>query len=620
MDAWAVPWIVALPLAGAVANGLWGGRWGRRATALWACLVVLGAFLLSAGAARDLVASGQVHPRTVRLFEWIASGDFRVGAVLQWDPLSALLALVVTGVGFLIHVYSVGYMADDPDYSRYFTYLNLFVASMLVLVLGGNLLVLFVGWELVGLCSYLLIGFWFERPAAAAAGRKAFVVNRLGDAAFLLGILTVGGLVGTLEFREMARLLGDAGGSLRGHPGLVAAAVLLFAGATGKSAQLPLYVWLPDAMEGPTPVSALIHAATMVTAGVFLVGRLWPLFEAAGPVLASVVAPVGAATALFAATVAVAQYDLKRVLAYSTISQIGYMFLALGVGAGTAAFFHLTTHAFFKALLFLAAGSVMHALHGRVDLRELGGLRGAMPLTFWAFVVGALSLSGIPPLSGFWSKEEVLHGAAAHLGLWTVALVTSFVTAYYATRATVLAFLGEPGAPEGHPHDPPAAMSWPLLALVVLSAVGGVLGARWLGSPLHTFLEPAFGAHGPKAEPHWAEVALAVAVAAAGVATGWWAHRGRREPHLGALRRALEAQWGVELLYDRVVVQPGRAVAGFLSEVVDVRAVDGAASALADLVARAGAAVRTWQTGNVRQYAAGVLAGAVVLFAYWVLR
>ncbi len=616
-----VPWIVALPLAGALVNGLVGGRLGRRGTSLVACLAVLGAFLLSVAATQALVASPERPAQVVRLFEWIAVADFRISAAFQWDPLSALLALVVTGVGFLIHVYSVGYMAEDPDYSRYFTYLNLFVASMLVLVLGANLLVLFVGWELVGLCSYLLIGFWFERPTAAAAGRKAFVVNRIGDAAFVVGILSVWGLLGTLEFREIWRLLGEGGGALRGHPGLVAAALLLFAGATGKSAQLPLYVWLPDAMEGPTPVSALIHAATMVTAGVFLVGRLWPLFEAAGPVLAAVVAPVGAATALFAASVAVAQYDLKRVLAYSTISQLGYMFLALGAGAGHAAFFHLTTHAFFKALLFLAAGSVMHAVHGQIDLRHLGGLRRSMPLTFLGFVVGALSLSGIPPLSGFWSKEEILHAARAHAaGIWVVAMATSFVTAYYATRAAVLAFWGEPADPHAHPHDPPPAMAWPMVGLVVLSAFGGFLGAQWAGAPLRAFLQPLFGDHGEASSVAGAEVAVAVAVALAGVVAGWWAHRARQEPDLGPLGRALAAQWGVEAAYHRAVVRPAKALSQLLAERVDAGAVDRAASGLADLVVRAAAAVRTWQTGNVRQYAAGVLAGAVVLFAYWVLR
>lgn len=617
MDRWAVPWIVALPLAGAVVNGLLGGRLGRRGVSLVACLAVLGAFLISAGAAREL-ASPEGSARTVGLFEWIAVGDFRIPAALLWDRLSALLALVVTGVGFLIHVYSVGYMADDADFSRYFTYLNLFVASMLVLVLGANLLVLFVGWELVGLCSYLLIGFWFERPAAAAAGRKAFVVNRVGDAAFLLGILSVWGSLGTLDFREISRLVGEGGGGLRGGPVLGISALLLFAGATGKSAQLPLYMWLPDAMEGPTPVSALIHAATMVTAGVFLVGRLWPLFEAAGPVLGSVVAPVGALTALFAATVAVVQYDLKRVLAYSTISQLGYMFLALGVGSAHAAFFHLTTHAFFKALLFLAAGSVMHALHGQIDLRRLGGLGRSMPLTFVAFVVGALSLSGIPPLSGFWSKEQILHAAHTRTGLWLVALATSFVTAYYAGRAATLTFLG-PSRAHGHPHDPPPAMAWPLVGLMVLSAFGGFLGADWLRAPFHAFLEPTFAA-GELGSPGPAEVLLAVAVALTGMAAGWWGHRGGREPDLGPARKALEAQWGLEALYQRGLVAPARAIAHTLSETVDLGGIDRAATALGDAVARAGAVVRTWQTGNVRQYAAGLLAGAVVLFAYWVLR
>lgn len=618
MEAWVAPWLVGLPLAGALGNGLAGGRLGKRGTALVACLSVLAAFLLAVQAARGLLPAEVPAVRWVGV-EWVAVGDLRVLWTLQLDRLSVLLALVVTGVGFLIHVYSVGYMADDPDYARYFTYLNLFTASMLLLVLAGNLLVLFVGWELVGLCSYLLIGFWFERPAAAAAGRKAFVVNRVGDAAFLLGLCLLFTLLGTLDFREMANLLRD-GGTLRGHPGLAVAALLLFCGATGKSAQLPLYSWLPDAMEGPTPVSALIHAATMVTAGVFLVGRLWPVFEAAGQVLHWVVAPVGALTALFAATVAVVQHDLKRVLAYSTISQLGYMFLALGVQAPPAAFFHLTTHAFFKALLFLAAGSVMHALHGQIDLRRLGGVGRAMPLTFLGFVVGALSLSGIPPLAGFWSKEEILGAAyAGSPALWAAAVATAFVTAYYATRATVLAFLGPPRDPSAHPHEAPPVMAWPMAVLGGLAVLGGFLGAQWVGAPFHKYLDPVFGGHGEHAADPWT-AAMGVAVASAGVAVGAWVHRGGREPHLGALRGVLEGQWGLEALYDRLVVRPGRALARLLAESVDARGIDAAASTLAAAVARAGGAVRTWQTGNVRQYAAGVLAGAVVVFAYWVLR
>ncbi len=618
MDAWVAPWLVGLPLAGAVVNGLGGGRLGKRATSWVACLSVLGAFLLALHAACGLLSSGEPAVRWVGI-EWLTVGDLRVAWTLQLDRLSVLLALVVTGVGFLIHVYSVGYMADDPDYARYFALLNLFTASMLLLVLAANLLVLFVGWELVGLCSYLLIGFWFEHPAAAGAGRKAFVVNRVGDAAFLLGLCLLFTLLGTLDLQEMADLLRQ-GGDLRGHPALGLVALLLFAGATGKSAQLPLYTWLPDAMEGPTPVSALIHAATMVTAGVFLVGRLWVVFEAAGQVLEWVVAPVGALTALFAATVAVAQYDLKRVLAYSTISQLGYMFLALGVGAAPAAFFHLTTHAFFKALLFLAAGSVMHALHGQIDLRRLGGLGRAMPLTFLGFLVGALSLSGIPPLAGFWSKEEILLAAhEAGTVLWASAVATTFVTAYYASRATVLAFLGPPADPRAHPHEPPLVMTGPVALLGVLATVGGFVGAQWVGAPFHKYLEPVFG-HGGEHATDPVATTVGVVVALAGVAVGAWVHRGRREAQLGALRGILEAQWGFEALYSRLVVRPGRALARLLAEQVDARGIDAAASALAAAVVRAGNAVRTWQTGNVRQYAAGILAGAVVVFAYWVLR
>ncbi|MDR7415334.1 MAG: NADH-quinone oxidoreductase subunit L [Armatimonadota bacterium] len=617
---WVVVGIVTLPLAGAVANGLLGGRLGARAVSWIGCLVVLGAFGLGVVGFRALTLAPPEAALRAALGEWIVSGDFRVTWELQLDRLAAVMVLVVTGVGFLIHVYSVGYMHGEEAYGRYFTYLNLFVASMLLLVLGGNLLVLFVGWELVGLCSYLLIGFWFERPSAAEAGRKAFVTNRIGDAAFLLGICLLAVTLGTLDFGAMEERLPHAPPAA-----LTVVALLLFAGATGKSAQLPLYVWLPDAMEGPTPVSALIHAATMVTAGVYMVARLWPLYVASG--VLPVVAAVGAFTALFAATVAVAQVDLKRILAYSTISQIGYMFLGLGAGSGVAGMFHLTTHAFFKALLFLSAGSVMHAMHGLIDVRRLGGLGRAMPFTAASFLVGSLSLSGIPPLAGFFSKEHVLTAARAHgfTALWTVGVLTAGITALYITRAALLTFGDPPAEPARHPHEAPPVMRWPMGVLLVLSAVGGFLGAGALGTPFDRFLLPVFErepapvpAHGPSGELLLGLVSVGAALG--GIAVGWIAYRGRRMPDLGALGRALSRQWYVEDLYRAVLVQPARALAHFWARVVDLRWIDGAANGLAAVVGALGAGVRRWQTGYVRQYAALFLVGTVLAVGYWLLR
>src|SRR5207247_1496310 len=483
---------------------------------------------------------------TATLFTWFTAGEFTVSAGLLMDRLSALLALVVTGVEFLIHVYSIGYMADDAAYARYFAYLNLFVATMLLLVLGGNLLVLFVGWELVGLCSYLLIGFWFDRERAASSGRKAFIVNRIGDAGFLLGILLLATTAGNLQFDRLAAASGGMAPGL-----LTAATLLLFAGATGKSAQLPLYVWLPDAMEGPTPVSALIHAATMVTAGVYMIARLHPLFLHAGYTL-SVVAAVGAVTAFFAATVALVEWDLKRVLAYSTISQLGYMFLAMGVVMMPPGMFHLTTHAFFKALLFLVAGSVMHAMGGVVDMRRLGGLAGPMRWTAAGFAVGGLVLAAV-------------------------------------------------------------------------SFGGGRLGARVAGEPLLRYLGPFFvdsatGVLKDRLVPTGVITALPVAVSLAGILAGFALYRNRREVTLGALGRFLSQQWYIETLYDAVIVTPAKRLAHLLADVVEARGIDGAVNGVGALVGRAGLAVRGLQTGFVRNYAAAILAGTILMLGYWLFR
>ncbi len=610
--------IITFPLAGWLINGLVGGRLPRWLVSTVASGTVALAFAATVVAARDPRVAGD--GLRVTLVNWMAAGDFAVTAGLLLDRLSAMMALVVTGVGFVIHVYSTGYMAGDPAYARYFAYLNLFIASMLLLVLGSNLLVLFVGWELVGLCSFLLIGFWFDRERAANAGRKAFVVNRIGDAGFLLGILLLATTAGTLEFSALAQAAGGLA-----PPVLTGATLLLFVGATGKSAQLPLYVWLPDAMEGPTPVSALIHAATMVTAGVYMIARLHPLFLRADLTL-SVVAAVGAATAVFAATAALVEWDLKRVLAYSTISQLGYMFLAMGVGAMPAGLFHLTTHAFFKALLFLAAGSVMHAMHGVVDLRALGGLAGPMRWTALGFIVGALALAGIPPFAGFFSKDLILEhvfAAAQHGGapvLWLVGLATAYVTAVYITRAVVLAFL-PPAAHHGQPHEAPLSMGWPMAVLAALSVAGGALGGRFAGAPLLGSLDAFFGI-GPAGEsvPAPLLTGLSVAAGALGVVTGLFLYRGRRGVTLGAAGRLLERRWYVEAFYDAAIVAPATSLARALADVVETRGIDGAVNGVAALVGRAGLALRRAQTGYVRNYAAAILAGTILMLGYWLLR
>src|SRR5229473_7944483 len=437
--------IPLLPFLGFLLNAGAGRRLAKRAAGTIASAAMTGSFVVSALAVRQLVALPPGSRAMAQpVFDWISSGEFNASFGLRLDPLSAVMVLVVTFVGSLIHVYSTAYMHDerDSEFARYFSYLNLFAAFMLVLVLGENFLVLFVGWEGVGLCSYLLVGFWYQKKSASDAGKKAFIVNRIGDVGFLLGMLMIVAKFGTLDFQDIARSLSEIRAETTfGSVSLIA--LLLFVGATGKSAQIPLYVWLPDAMEGPTPVSALIHAATMVTAGVYMIGRNAVLFGHAPQTLA-IVGGIGVATALMAGTIGLVQNDIKRVLAYSTVSQLGYMFLAMGVGAYSAGIFHLYTHAFFKALLFLGSGAVIHALAGEQDLRRMGGLKKALPLTYWTFLIGALAIAGIPGLAGFFSKDEILLDtyASGHTLLWVVGMLTSLLTAIYMFRLVFLAFHG----------------------------------------------------------------------------------------------------------------------------------------------------------------------------------
>ena len=626
---WAV---IALPLAGAVVNHFAGRRLGGRRAAGLAVLAVAGAFAYAAAAAVPFLAGGEGAAGAVTvvyLFDWIPG--LGAGAELLWDPLSAVMTLVVTGVGALIHIYAVGYMGDDPRRDRFFTYLNLFIASMLILVLANNFAVLFVGWELVGLCSYLLISFWYVRPSAAAAGRKAFVVNRIGDFGFMIALMLIFTSFGTLSYTAVL----DDPGQVIGSSTAVAIGLLLLVGAAGKSAQVPLYVWLPDAMEGPTPVSALIHAATMVTAGVYMVARTGAIYGL-GDLAGEVTAAVGAVTALLAAVIAVAQRDIKRVLAYSTISQLGYMFMAVGAAGYASGLFHLVTHAVFKALLFLGAGSVIHSLGGEQDMDRMGGLAKKMPVTHLTMAVAALAIAGVPPLAGFWSKDEILgvlfEAGGYFMILWAVGVAVALLTAFYISRLYFLVFWGKPRWPEGaHPHESPRVMTVPLLALAA-----GTVAIGFINTPfrlaLEHFLEPAFHgvkqAHAPESPALLIALALvSTAAAMAGIAIAYLlyvrASEEARERLLAYLRRPLTAMqhgFWVDDAYGRLLVIPGRRLSEWSARVVDERIIDGAVTGTAAAVRRAGRRLRPVQSGYVRAYGALLAAGTLALLVWIVVR
>ncbi len=638
--------IILFPLVGFLLNGLLLGRLNKKLISLIGCGSVGLSFLWGLKTFFNILAV----PETERLFKevlftWIPAGVFNVNFGLMFDPLSAVMVLVVSGVGFLIHVYSIGYMHDDPGYGRYFTYLNLFVFSMLTLVLADNYLLMFVGWEGVGLCSYLLIGFWFEKKSASDAGKKAFIVNRIGDFGFILGLFIIFWQVGSLDFTtvfERAPHIFVAGGSL-----ITAATLLLFLGATGKSAQIPLFVWLPDAMEGPTPVSALIHAATMVTAGVYMIVRSNVLYLMA-PTTLAVVAIIGTATALMAATIALTQNDIKRVLAYSTVSQLGYMFVACGVAAFSAGIFHLMTHAFFKALLFLGSGSVIHAMAGQQDMRYMGGLKKPMKTTFITFLFATLAISGIPGLSGFFSKDEILWKSfSSDYGspvIWAIGLFTALLTAFYMFRLVYLTFYGEPRMDEEtkhHLHESPKVMTVPLSILAVLSIIGG-----WVGIPhvlggdnrFERFLEPVIGSMNSGGGEH--------ALASAGTDTGTEmvlmigsvvlilisiyaayylylkniAVVGKIRKALSGLHKILLNKYYVDEIYGATVVRPLVNGSIFLWKIIDVLIIDGIANGLAALIGFVSSDVRGMQTGNLRTYVTVFLGGAIVLIGYFILR
>jgi len=639
--------IVLCPLLGCLINGLLGRRLPKVLVSLVACGSVAASFVVAALCFYELAhlaPAQRVDPGLVQatVFCWIPVGTLQANFATLADPLAIVMCLVVSGVGLLIHIYSVGYMGDDPDYPRYFTYLNLFAGSMLLLVLASNFLVFFVGWELVGLCSYLLIGFWFEREAAAAAGLKAFVVNRIGDFGFLVGILTIFALFGTLDFGAVFK--DAASRSYPGDPWMLAITLLLFMGATGKSAQIPLYVWLPDAMEGPTPVSALIHAATMVTAGVYMVARCSVLYALA-PASLVVVGAIGAATALYAASIAMTQYDLKRVLAYSTISQIGYMFLACGVGAFAAGIFHLMTHAFFKALLFLCAGAVMHALHGELDIRRMGRLSKHLPLTWRTFWVACLAIAGVPIFAGFFSKDEILwsafsRGGALGLACWIVGAAAALMTAFYMFRLYYLVFRGQSHISDEdreHLREAPASMALPLVLLAILCVVGGFV---WLpfwerGQVFEGFLQPVFapalalmgGEHGLHAAPLEAAVtAVSVLLALAGIYLAYRAYvlspdlTQRIKQALGGFYRLVYDKYRVDELYTAGVVNPGHRLSQWFWQFVDDKVIDAAVLGLATACRQFGEGLRYTQTGYVRHYALATVLGAAAILIYCLVR
>ncbi len=621
-------WIVLLPALGFLWNATIGQRAPRTATFVGPG-VVGAAFAAAVAAVLRLHGIESAHgapPPIIHdvVYRWVAVGAFHADVAFRLDAVSAIMVLVVTGIGFLIHVYSVGYMHDDAGYARFFTYLNLFITAMLVLVLADNLLLLFVGWEGVGLCSYLLIGFWYEVEANASAGKKAFIVNRIGDASFLVGLFLLAQHAGTLDVGALqAKAPQLAAVTVGGWALPTVVCLLLFGGATGKSAQIPLYVWLPDAMAGPTPVSALIHAATMVTAGVYMVTRLHFLFDMS-PFALGVIAWIGGATALVAATIAIAQTDIKKVLAYSTVSQLGYMFLGLGVGVTGAALFHVVTHAFFKGLLFLGAGSVIHGMHGEQDMQKMGGLRKHMPWTYGTMLVGTLAIAGFPFLSGFYSKDEIIWGAFAGPHAWpalgVLGYAVALLTAFYMGRMFFLTFWGGERFDHHHvhPHESPGSMLVPLVVLALLSAVGGAIDVP-------EQVNHVIGAHEAAAAPLAMQL-LAATIAVAGLAIAWYCYV--REPWIPEqaatsvprLYALVRDKWRVDEVYDATIVRSVFFVADVGARLFDPRIVDGIVNGTAAAFAGLSAAWRRLQTGNLQHYALSFLAGALVLVGYYMAR
>ncbi len=626
------------PLVGFLINGLF-SKWLKGNEKLSGTIGALAVFIslicsIIAFVTINIDSNATLEGDDGFVYKWIAGGKFSVDIGFHVDALTTVMLLVITGVGFLIHVYSIGYMHGDEGYTRYFAYLNLFVFAMLILVLGNNYLMMFVGWEGVGLCSYLLIGFWYEKQSATDAGKKAFIVNRIGDFGFLLGMFTLFAAFESLDFVTIFDKAETGTSAINVVFGettkvtLMVATLLLFVGAVGKSAQLPLYVWLPDAMEGPTPVSALIHAATMVTAGVYMIARSAVLYNLAGTGV--VVAWIGVLTALFAAIIALKQNDIKRILAYSTVSQLGYMFVGVGIGAYASGIFHLVTHAFFKGLMFLTAGSVMHAMANELDIRKMGGLRKKLPITHATFLVGALAIAGAPLLSGFWSKDEILHSAwGSSKIIYIIGLATAFLTAFYMFRLIFVTFYGksrvEPEV-DSHVHESPAVMWLPLVILAVPAAlIGLLLGVGGHDSWFHHFTEDVF----PKADKAPGSVLLFMAISSivgiAGIAFAWTRYKDRApaaEP-TNALQKKdfswlVANKFYVDEIYNTFIVQPIKNASHFLLwKLFDVGIIDGIVNGVAALIRVIGGLFRRLQTGVVQAYILSMVIGIVLFLAYY---
>jgi NADH-quinone oxidoreductase subunit L len=636
---WLIWLIPLLPLVGFLLNVFVIRQ--ERPAGLVASAMVVGSFFVTLVAVFGLAGLPEEERRVMSVgWQWISTGTFNVPFGIMLDPLTAVMALLVTGVGSLIHIYSIGYMHGDSRVVRYFAYLNLFITMMLFLVMGNNLLILFLGWEGVGLCSFLLIGFWFERKSAAEAAVKAFVVNRIGDAAFILAMLAIFANFGTLNFYDVAVGGAVQPGFLERVPEIVGLtfgpawqpvaiatgiSFLLLIGATGKSAQFPLFVWLPDAMAGPTPVSALIHAATMVTAGVYMMARTEPLFVAS-PATQSWVMWIGAFTALIAGTAAVAQWDIKRVLAYSTVSQLGFMVAACGMGAYVAAIFHLLTHGVFKALLFLGSGSVIHGTHDTQDMRKMGGLRTAMPTTFWTYMIGAAALAGVIPLAGFWSKDEILAHSLSH-GHWPVLVIlflTSLLTAFYMGRQVALVFFGQQRDPHYHAHESGRVMTVPLIVLAIGAVVAGAINLPWTHW-LTDWLNPVLHEEAGEFNPF---IAFIATVGSVGMGyLGWWVYNrnasrvkvGGQDPayrYTGDIWDGMEEAWYLDAAYNRFVVAPFRAFGGFLARVFDPQGIDGLVMGIGQVFSRAGDGVRGLQSGYVRTYALVFTVGVLLVLGF----
>jgi len=615
--------IVLWPFVGFLINGLRRKSRSKNATAWYACGQVFTSFLASVWVF-FLVKSG--GPQVVKYFDFINVGSLNIPFAFQIDALSSLFILIITGVGFLIHVYSAAYMNDEEpqQYARYFAYLNLFIFSMLVLVSGANYVIMFIGWEGVGLCSYLLIGYWFKNNNYNYAAKKAFVMNRIGDLGFLLAVFWIIAKLGTVNYTDVF-----AHASSLSATDVTAITLLLFVGAMGKSAQIPLYTWLPDAMAGPTPVSALIHAATMVTAGIYMIARSNVLYSMSA-VTENIVAVIGLATALFAATIAIRQNDIKKVLAYSTVSQLGYMFLGLGVGAYTGAVFHVMTHAFFKALLFLAAGSVIHAMHHEQDIRKMGGLRKYLPVTHITFLIGCIAISGIPPFSGFFSKDEILAAAYAKNPVyWGLGVAGAAMTAFYMFRLYATTFLGSfrgTHDQEHHLHESPAAMTIPLIILAILSVVGGFVGIPEIFAHnahfLKSFLSPVIITETEYSINHGTEYLLmGISVAIAAIAIILAIGKYSKNPELGepaGLGKVLADKWYVDELYDTVIVKPLNALAAFFKNVVEKRGIDGMVNGVGRLVNYSSRQLRLLQSGQVGGYILFMVLAIIVVVLLWV--